>query len=110
MGFTKGTKTLFIINIVLVVLIVLCLVFTTSMLVKHKQENSAGDQFGWGLTFAIFWPFLLGISVACTLGSAIPFFIMLKKMKGKVLALNLTAMIACAVLAILVGVLPVIIL
>lgn len=110
MGFTKATKTTFIVSTILAVLTLACLVFVIILLGDKAPDNSGGQNIGWGFAIAIFWPICMIVSGACTLGSAIPFFIMLKRMKGKVLALNLTAMIVCAVLTILVGVLPVIIL
>lgn len=108
MSFTKGTKTTFIVSTILLVVVVLCLAFTICLVSSYSPDGEAGDQIGWGLTLAIFWPIFMVVSGGCTLGSLIPFLCLVKRMKGKSLYLNLTATVLCFVLTVAVIIIPLI--
>lgn len=110
MGFTKGTKTTFIISTILAVVTLMCLVFVVTLIMDKAPDNSGGQNIGWGFAIAIFWPICMIISGACALGSAIPFFILLRKMRGKVLALNLIPTALSLLLTILVVIIPIVVL
>lgn len=107
--FTKATKATFVLSTILLVVVLLCLIFTVILVGAHDVDGEAGDQIGWGLTLAIFWPLFMVVSGVCTLVSLVPFLCLVRKMKGVALALNLSATLLCVLLTVAVVLIPIIV-